>query len=601
MNNTTISQSNYSIENDSHITFIETKIPYKKNAALYCLFLITSLTISIVTYAILNQNNKTNLTTGFIICFIVSSNVSVYIISKIVVLYLMKFLDTNSFLKLIVEKQRRIIEILLTSFISYYIVKYIEAEQKITFKSSIYFTIASTLIFFMLLRIILGEGTNYLLHLNNYYKKLNDIDNDMKILYLLNSVVPGQINNNIHSSNKYIKMVFKTLSPDFQPLDMHTISNFFSQTDTVSILNKFDIKKNNKIPLDQFINVWTNIVVSKKSLKTIVEHKDNLLNKLDTIFLIILFPLGLFIIMSILGNTQQFTTIFAILTGCFFSLSFVFGPVIGDLFKSIIFIFLVRPFEVGDVIEFDDLIYVVEEPGLMYSTLKHDALLTIVQNNKIMDKNIINYRISDFIEKNYNFKSDIQLYKNNINNLKQQIRKLIKKYSYTFEEKFYLNNIQLLDNKNLSFNVKVKAYLHSVNYEEEIDKFSIELSQLVNSIINSDKEKNMSDNILNSKDEDAKLSDLHVKKSEKSLNNLDKMNDEKIIENLNRINNSVANIDNVNPNNTVLKINDEQDTNENNKENIIENDNLIKSELKSEVIEKLNKEIKKNEEDVEEI
>ncbi|EQB62361.1 hypothetical protein NAPIS_ORF00076 [Vairimorpha apis BRL 01] len=106
MNSTTISQSNYSIENDSHITFIEAKIPYRKNAALYCLFLLTSLTISIITYVILNRNIKTNLNIGFIIMFVITSNASVWIMSKILILYFLKFLDTNSFLKIIIEKKK---------------------------------------------------------------------------------------------------------------------------------------------------------------------------------------------------------------------------------------------------------------------------------------------------------------------------------------------------------------------------------------------------------------------------------------------------------------------------------------------------------------
>ncbi|EQB62360.1 small-conductance mechanosensitive channel protein [Vairimorpha apis BRL 01] len=237
--------------------------------------------------------------------------------------------------------------------------------------------------------------------------------------------------------------------------------------------------------------------------------------------------------MSILGNTKHLTAIFTIITGCFFSLSFVFGPVIGDLFKSIIFIFLVKPFEVGDIIEFDGLTYVVEEPGLMYSTLKHDSLMTIVHNNKIMDKNIINYRISEFIEKNYEFRFNIYFYKNNINIIKQSIKKLLRKYSYTFEEKFFLNNIHLLDNNNIIVCIKVKAHLHSVNYEEEIDKFGIELSQLINNIINLDQENT---NI-----------------------NLTKMS-----------NSNILNIDE-------------------NKENMIVNDNLITSELKNEDLKKLMK------------
>lgn len=545
MNSTTISQSNYSIENDSHITFIEAKIPYRKNAALYCLFLLTSLTISIITYVILNRNIKTNLNIGFIIMFVITSNASVWIMSKILILYFLKFLDTNSFLKIIIEKKKNMIEILITCFISCYILKFIETEQNLSFKCSEYFIIISICIFFILLRIIMGEGSNYLLHLNNYYKKLNEIEDDMNILFIINSAVSGQKDNNIYSSKKYIKLVFKTISPDLKPIDMHILRNFFNSSDTVTILNKFDIKKNNKIPLEQFVNVWSNIVSLKKSIKTIVEHKDNLLHKLDIIFMIILFPFGLFLIMSILGNTKHLTAIFTIITGCFFSLSFVFGPVIGDLFKSIIFIFLVKPFEVGDIIEFDGLTYVVEEPGLMYSTLKHDSLMTMFHNNKIMDKNIINYRISEFIEKNYEFRFNIYFYKNNINIIKQSIKKLLRKYSYTFEEKFFLNNIHLLDNNNIIVCIKVKAHLHSVNYEEEIDKFGIELSQLINNIINLDQENT---NI-----------------------NLTKMS-----------NSNILNIDE-------------------NKENMIVNDNLITSELKNEDLKKINEEIKKNEEDVEEI
>lgn len=513
MNKTYNSQANYSQADLTQLSFIkpvtDTRSTLsKKYIFIYILALIASLSLGVLIYfglicpeILKNDQNKWTL---FIykIFFYLTSFVCMWIITSLGLIYIQSsYVSDNSFVSLTLRDHKlRIILVSTLSVVSILITIYENvfkdkskavADINNTTKEEIvqqYYIIdnfsklmlgIAIVLLFMLIRRFILDGTNYIMNKSNYYQKVVQNNEEISKLFLLNSVTGKDT---LYKSEKWIKSVFKKLSPEGHPITIEILQYFFSKEDSQEIMILFDLHKNNKIPEDQFISVWLEIVKNKDEIKGLIDHKDILTEKLGRITMCIFLPFSIFAFMTILESGSHFTEIITIFLGCVLPLSFIFGSVLGDLFKSIIFVFLVRPFEIGDLIEFNDKKYKVEEIGLMYSTFSHNSLSVTIQNNKIMDSHVINYRLSKHIQKSYRFKYNVDVYKENYKMLQERIRSLVKSKSYTFQNQISIKDVGLLGKDMIEFSVIVFINIHSVNYEEEVDKFTIELNKIINDI-----------------------------------------------------------------------------------------------------------------------
>jgi hypothetical protein len=344
----------------------------------------------------------------------------------------------------------------------------------------VHITLGVSLVMFLyLIKTIVLEGIDYMMYWCSYFQKLIQTNKDVQTLNLVNSVTQKTIT---LRSPDWISYVFKVLSPEGTPLNRDTLEYFFSAAETDEILALFDKQNTGSIDEKTFIDTWLSVAYEKKKIKNVVEYKNVLLKKLDYLFSFIFIPIMLFTFMTILGKTEYFTTYGSIVVGFILPLSFIFAGVIGDLFKSIVFVFFVRPFEVGDKIEMMDKIYIVDEIGLLYSTFLNNSLNVTMSNIEIMNKNIVNYRRSEFYEKKYTLKFDIDVYKRVVDDFRKELKNLIDEHSKLLKKKFKLENIVVKEEGKLEVDLIIYADIHSHNLMEGIDEFSIRLDKLVNEI-----------------------------------------------------------------------------------------------------------------------
>ncbi|KAK6089884.1 hypothetical protein P3W45_001087 [Vairimorpha bombi] len=498
MNKTYNSQANYSQADLTQMSFIKPvtgskSTLSKKYIFIYILALIASLSLGVLIYfglicpEILKDVKNKGTLFMYKIFFYITSFVCMWIFISLGLMYIQSaYVSDNSFFELTIRDHRmRIILVSTLSVVSIIITVYenifkdkakVVADKDHTTKADIvqqYYIVdnfsrlmlgIAIVMLFMLIRRFILDGTNYIMNKSNYYQKVVENNDEISQLFLLNSVTGKDI---LYKSEKWIKSVFRKLSPEGHPITSENLNYFFSKEDSQNIMNLFDLHKNNRIPEDQFISVWLEVLRNKDEIKELIHHKDTLTEKLGRITMCIFLPFSIFAFMTILESGSHFKEIITVFLGCVLPLSFIFGSVLGDLFKSIIFVFLVRPFEIGDLIEFNDKKYKVEEIGLMYSTFSHNSLSVTIQNNKIMDSHVINYRLSKQIQKSYRFKYNVDVYKENYKLLQERIRNLVKSKSYTFQNQVSIKDVGLLGQDMIEFSVIVFVNIHSVNYEEE--------------------------------------------------------------------------------------------------------------------------------------
>ncbi|KAK6089929.1 hypothetical protein P3W45_001132 [Vairimorpha bombi] len=250
------------------------------------------------------------------------------------------------------------------------------------------------------------------------------------------------------SKSKYIVEHFSTIilsvSVFFNMLKKEDCDKIFGPVETKRIYKLFDKNNDNSITALEFVSVYYGVIREKYFLNKALLQKNSLFDKLSMILSIICIPLGFFISISILGYAKHFSNLMSVISGVILSLSFIFSSVVGELFRSLIFIFLVRPYEAGDYLRIDGKIYIVNELGLLYSSFLVDSLITYVQNITLMSKNIVNYRLSDVEEKGYKYKFMMKMFREKQSLLNKHIRDRLNKNTRIYMGKYDITNYKML-------------------------------------------------------------------------------------------------------------------------------------------------------------
>ncbi|KAF9764855.1 Mechanosensitive ion channel protein 8 [Nosema granulosis] len=337
----------------------------------------------------------------------------------------------------------------------------------------------SIVMLLLLIKAIIVEGLDYMMYWSHYFQKVIQTNKDIEVLSYVNSITGKKLS---LRSDEWVRHVFRKLSPDGAPINILILESFFEPEKAEKIMKIFDQKGTGLVDEDHFVTTWLGITKDKKEIKNVIEYKNILLKKLDYVISVLFIPLMIFTFMSILGKSEHFKSYGSLVIGIILPLSFIFGSMVGDLFKSIIFVFFVRPFEVGDTIEVDNKVYKVDEIGLLFTSFTRQSLNVSISNNELMRKDIVNFRRSEIFEKKYTLELNLDAFKPQINLLRKHLSVLLEKNKKVFKKTFKLEEVKVKNNSTLEINLIVYANLHVHNLSENIDEFSVKLNQLVKTI-----------------------------------------------------------------------------------------------------------------------
>ncbi|KAH9823321.1 Mechanosensitive ion channel-domain-containing protein [Melampsora americana] len=200
-----------------------------------------------------------------------------------------------------------------------------------------------------------------------------------------------------HSAKKLAKKLFEGLDEDrggvitrneFEPY-------FKNASDASEAFKLFDKDGNGDIDRKEMRNAVARIYRERKALATGLKDMSSAVAKLDAVLLSIAFVIVVFIWLLIFnpsGTTSQFVPMATIILG----FSFIFGNAAKNLFESMLFIFSVHPYDVGDLVFIDESPMFVLEFGLFSTTFQRVDGQVIVAPNSVLgsQKYILNVRRS---------------------------------------------------------------------------------------------------------------------------------------------------------------------------------------------------------------
>jgi len=243
--------------------------------------------------------------------------------------------------------------------------------------------------------------------------------------------------------------------------DFHPFFRFPQAAETA--FSMFDRNKDGKIELEEIIVIIREIYKDRKALYNTLHDREDIAkilnNSLGVIFWIFMFLLSL----TVFGVNMQ--TYLVPISTSVIGLAFIFGESLKLLWNNFIFIFFVRPYDVGDKIVIQDsLTYptlTVHKISLLVTeAYSGDGRLFLLPNDTIRAKVIVSFKRS----KNYVVTLQLQLgfdtKKEHIEKFEKRIRKWLKNDTapWNFDDMYFaVSDLQNLNKLVIDVSIELKG------------------------------------------------------------------------------------------------------------------------------------------------
>lgn len=225
-----------------------------------------------------------------------------------------------------------------------------------------------------------------------------------------------------------------------------------------------DLAQNGDMTRDEFISGIEAVFDESHALENLVRDHDNIIAKLDSIMMFIVYGLDVLLALGYLGvsGTALAVTTMLLLIG---SISFFSGAV-EKLIKSLIFVLVTHPYDAGDRVMIDDEIYVIENVGLWATVMfAPGALRTTVINAALFDKQISNFRRSP----SENEVMDFLVHPDTVSEeslmaLKEDCLNFLREHRREFQPLVQLDAVDYIDAERVKVSIKI---FHRQNFQDD--------------------------------------------------------------------------------------------------------------------------------------
>ncbi|KAI5167013.1 hypothetical protein NEIG_00314 [Nematocida sp. ERTm5] len=196
----------------------------------------------------------------------------------------------------------------------------------------------------------------------------------------------------------------------------------------------------------------------------------------------------LFAVIALLAPTISANDVVKGVFGTFFGLGFIFQTSVKNAIDSVIFLFIVHPYDIGDrirvEIDKEELNMVVSELNV-FSTVFYEwnGSKIYIPNHVLLQKAIVNVRRSGLMAENIVFQVAFDTVPEKIQHLKSEVTKFIKKHPKDFSPYFMFNYHAIEDANKLHLKVYLQHATNWQNYEAYLQrkaKFIMFLKQAIN-------------------------------------------------------------------------------------------------------------------------
>ncbi|KAK6916769.1 Mechanosensitive ion channel MscS [Dillenia turbinata] len=195
-----------------------------------------------------------------------------------------------------------------------------------------------------------------------------------------------------HEAKVAGRKIFKNVAgPGSKLIYLEDLMRFMCEDEALKTMSLFEgASETKRISKSAFKNWAVNVFRERKALALSLNDTKTAVNKLHRMVNVLIGIIIMVIWLVILGIATS--KLFVLISSQLLLLVFVFGNTCKTVFESIIFLFVMHPFDVGDRCEVDGVQMVVEEMNILTTIfLRGDNLKVIFPNSTLVTKPIMNY------------------------------------------------------------------------------------------------------------------------------------------------------------------------------------------------------------------
>ncbi|KAL5549683.1 hypothetical protein UlMin_004914 [Ulmus minor] len=263
--------------------------------------------------------------------------------------------------------------------------------------------------------------------------------------------------------------IFKHVAkPNAKYIDEEDLLQFLKSEEVYTVFPLFEGSETGKISKSAFRNWVVHAYVERKALahslndtRTAVQQ----LHKLASAVVIVII-----IVVSLLVMGLATTKVVFVVTSQLLLVGFMFQNTCKTMFESIIFVFVMHPFDVGDRCVIDGVQMIVEEMNILTTVfLRYDNEKIFYPNSVLLTKPISNFRRSPDMADNVEFSIDVSTPVDTFNALKKAIQTYIESKPKHWSPK---HSVVIKEIENVN-KMKMALYVqHTINHQNFGEKNS---------------------------------------------------------------------------------------------------------------------------------
>jgi len=208
------------------------------------------------------------------------------------------------------------------------------------------------------------------------------------------------------------------------------------------IFKLLDVTGNGEVDTKEMIKVFTDIQREKQALAFALDDTQTIVAKLDDVLRAVMWIILLFAFLFIFN--VDVASILLSLTSLVVASAFAVGDSAKNLFNSVIFIFVTRPFDVGDRCNVEGMNYYVEKIDLMTTCLRHGARGVVIYPNSYLSTiTIANYRRSGHLYHDFSVEVNFSTPAEQLQKLETMIRQYVAERPLDFYPDIAFNLIEM--------------------------------------------------------------------------------------------------------------------------------------------------------------
>jgi len=342
--------------------------------------------------------------------------------------------------------------------------------------SGLYLAIATVLSVFIIRKAFMVV-LNYNLHKIHYSTRIDQNKRDMKIVKKLNQFVNATFADNV---DVIVTRIVNALSPETGLITLTSLQAVFGSAASHAMMDAACKEGANIIDFESLREFYLNAYKEQELLSLSMSQSDTSVESLDILTRIIAIVAALILVLSSAKDANFY--VISLRFAGIISSGYFFSDMIKIVFSSIIFVFIIRPFEVNDVVKINNILYTVEEMNIMTTTFLHNKIKVKSPNYKLFEMSISNFRASRHYEMEYKLRFKAKDFKEKRDSLLDMIRTHVKNNPRTFKNLAYYKSVNLVEAKGIEVVVVVMFKIQNVDiqtirkYKEE---FAMKLDELL--------------------------------------------------------------------------------------------------------------------------